>query len=112
MKQTSSEKLLRGLEVEISNKRDAALKSSTEGGVQERELIKRYTAYTTMYNTDWPRTAAALILLRNNMSKRHNTPMRKCKSVWSTWLHTADRQRARRAGSSRASDLCALPTPC
>lgn len=49
-----------GFEVGIYNKRRVALKSSRDGGAQERALADQYRAFADQCRLDWPQTAASL----------------------------------------------------
>jgi hypothetical protein len=49
-----------GLEVGIMNNRGAVMRALNEGGVQERDLAKKYFDWAEAVRIEWPKTAAAL----------------------------------------------------
>jgi hypothetical protein len=50
----------RGLEVGVMNSRGVVCRDPGEGGVQERQLVERYTGFAIAVADKWPRTAAML----------------------------------------------------
>jgi transcriptional regulator with XRE-family HTH domain len=55
-----TEDLADGLEVGIMIERGTVMRSLDEGGVQERELAKKYFDWAEAVRIEWPKTAAAL----------------------------------------------------
>jgi hypothetical protein len=56
----ASEELERGIEIGVYNSRGVFTKAQTEGGLQERQLAKRYQGYANQVGDRWHRTAAML----------------------------------------------------
>jgi hypothetical protein len=53
--------IVRGLSTGINNKRGVYMKSTKEGGRQERELAVIYLQYAEQCRIRWPKTAKALL---------------------------------------------------
>lgn len=58
--EVDSERLTRGFEIGIFNRRGVFSKSPIAGGKQERELAQRYASYAEACAIEWPTTATAL----------------------------------------------------
>lgn len=56
----ASDELEDGLRIEVYNSRGTTSRGVTEGGAQERELVKQYRRYARFAVRAWPRTAALL----------------------------------------------------
>ena len=44
----------------VHNQRGVSTRGMNDGGEQERELVKKYSAYAEKCKVSWPRTAIAL----------------------------------------------------
>ena len=60
LEQLHSEDVERGMELALYNARGATWRSLTDGGVQERQLMKQYRSQSQSIQARWPRTAAML----------------------------------------------------
>jgi hypothetical protein len=73
IEEVESDKLARGFEIGIYNKRGSYMKSLTEGGAQEWGLAQKYQAWADACGIDWPKTARSL---RSVASKYENDARR------------------------------------
>lgn len=60
-----SERLESGIETGVYNSRGIVMKSPTEGGSLERDLVERYLSYSRRVSDRWPRTARLLRRIAN-----------------------------------------------
>lgn len=66
IEEISSDDLVKGFEIGIFNKRGTTSRSLFEGGIQERELARKYREYAEACDIGWPKTAAVLRKLVKN----------------------------------------------
>lgn len=66
----SSDEILRGFDCGKFNQRGFTSRSLSEGGEQERILVKQFTNYATKCRLRWPRTALALRRMADGYEKR------------------------------------------
>jgi len=60
IEEVASPEMERGFEKAVYNSRGAVMRSLTEGGRQENQLVTKYLKYANMVSDQWPRTAAML----------------------------------------------------
>jgi hypothetical protein len=80
-----SERLESGVETGVYNSRGIVMKSPTEGGSRERELVERYLSYAVQVSDRWPRTARLLRRIANryvNDARREDVSAELTQDFW------------------------------
>lgn len=81
----ASEQIELGLEVELNNSRGFTSRGPTDGGSEERELVKRYESYARTVRDQWPRTAAMLRRIARSYAgdaQRHDADAELREDLW------------------------------